>query len=148
MEMFFDWLQISGRYWTMKRCWRNTRILCCAACWPPIPIHAGVPLPIAASSCWPPVAPVVPASSVNDPVADLRSATTARYVICILFKWSQLDVCASHWNVLLHFSREIVKIWMNLFQALWHPNQTCDAARAQRSSLYGSSVNFKNSQRN
>ena len=26
----------------MRRCWRNTRILCCAACWPPTPIRAGV----------------------------------------------------------------------------------------------------------
>nr|CAH0113549.1 unnamed protein product [Daphnia galeata] len=32
-------------------------------------------------------------------------------------------------------------------KALWHPNQTCDAARAQRSSIYGSSSNFKNTQR-
>ena len=32
-------------------------------------------------------------------------------------------------------------------QALWHPNQTCDNARAQRSSIYGSSSNFKNTQR-
>ena len=32
-------------------------------------------------------------------------------------------------------------------KALWHANQTCDAARAQRSSVYGPSVNLKNTQR-
>jgi hypothetical protein len=43
---------------------------------------SGVPLPTRTLLRWLPVAPAVPASSVNEPVADLLSATTARYLIC------------------------------------------------------------------